>query len=124
MAAHAHAGLTEDDGGYRNLANATREVSAVTGACIAIRRTVFAELGGFDETLAVAFSDVLLCLEAVARGYRNIIIAEPLMIHYESRTRGLDDTPEKVALFHREAEYTRTRHRALFRNDPCYSPKS
>ena len=121
VAGHAHVGLTEDDGGYRNLANATREVSAVTGACIAIRQAIFAELGGFDEALSVAFSDVLLCLDAVARGYRNIIISEPLIIHHKSRTRGFDDTPAKVALFHREAENSRTRHRALFRNDPCYT---
>ena len=58
------------------------EVSAVTGACLAVRRKVFAELGGFDPALAVACNDVLLCVEALKRGYRNIYLARPLLIHH------------------------------------------
>jgi GT2 family glycosyltransferase len=122
VAAHAHVGIAEEDGGYQNLANVTHEVSAVTGACIAVRRSVFQELGGFDQALAVAFNDVLLCLTAMTRGYRNIFIAEPLVIHHESKTRGFDDTPAKRARFHRETIYVRSIYRALFKNDPHYNP--
>jgi GT2 family glycosyltransferase len=119
---HAHLGLRENEGGYRDLGRFTREVSAVTGACLAIRRSVFQEVQGFDETLHVTFSDVLLCLDAVARGYRNIVVAEPTIIHHESGTRGPDDTPAKRALARDEFEYARIRHGAFFKNDPYYSP--
>jgi GT2 family glycosyltransferase/tetratricopeptide (TPR) repeat protein len=122
FAGHAHVRAGENDGCYQNLANTTHEVSAVTGACLAMRRTLFQEIGGFDEELAISFGDVLLCLEAVARGYRNIFIGEPLIIHHESKTRGYDDTAAKQALARREAMYGRARHPSLFKNDPYYSP--
>jgi GT2 family glycosyltransferase len=122
LAGHAHVGLDENDGGYRGLANITHEVAAVTGACLAIRREVFAELGGLDPSLAVACNDVLLCVEALKRGYRNIYVAKPLLIHFESKSRGLDDTLAKRELFLDEGRYLRSRHRDLFKNDPCYSP--
>jgi GT2 family glycosyltransferase len=121
VAAHAHVGLRETDGGYQNLANISHEVSAVTGACLAIRRSVFEEVGGFDEALAVAFNDVKLCLDVLARGYRNVYVAEPIVFHLESKTRGFDDTAEKIAIFHREAAYTRSHHDAIFKEDPYYS---
>ena len=122
IAGHAHVGLAEDDGGYRGLATVTHEVSAVTGACLAIRRKVFEELGGFDHALAVACNDVLLCVEALKRGYRNIYLARPLLIHHELKSRGFDDTQEKRELFLDEGRYVRSRHREVFKNDPYYSP--
>lgn len=122
VAAHAHVGLREAEGGYRDLARLSHEVSAVTGACLAMRRSVFEEIGGFDEALTVAFSDVKLCLDALHRGYRNLYVAEPLMFHLESKSRGLDNTAAKIELFRREAAYTRACHRAIFKNDPYYSP--
>jgi GT2 family glycosyltransferase len=121
VAAHAFVGLGENDEGYKDLSRHSREISAVTGACMAMRRDVFQELGGFDETLSVAFSDVLICMEAVTHGYRNIVIAEPIVIHHESKTRGFDDTPSKVAIFRHEAEYARSRCPALFKSDPYYN---
>jgi GT2 family glycosyltransferase len=122
VAAHAWVGLTENGGGYHNLANVVHEVSAVTGACLAMRRLVFQEIGGFDEKLAVAFNDVLLCLNALERGYRNIYIGESLLIHLESKSRGLDDTPARVRQFRREAQYARSRFIVPFKDDPHYSP--
>lgn len=122
VAGHAHVGLREDDGGYRGVANTTHEVSAATGACLAIRRKVFEELGGLDPALAVACNDVQLCVEALKRGYRNIYIAQPLLVHLESRTRAYDDNQAKRELFLDEARYTRARHRGVFQNDPYYSP--
>jgi GT2 family glycosyltransferase len=122
VAGHAHVGIREGEGGYCNLANLTHEVSAVTGACLAIRRTVYWEVGGLDPELAVAFNDVLLCLAARARGYRSIFVAHPLMFHLESKTRGLDNTPEKAALFRQEAAYVRRKFPEVFKDDPYYNP--
>jgi GT2 family glycosyltransferase/glycosyltransferase involved in cell wall biosynthesis len=122
VAGFAHGGIAESDGGYQNLANLTREVSVVTGACMAIRRSVFWELGGFNEALAIAFQDVSLCLEALQRGYRNIFIAEPLAIYRGSKNPDLADTSAKRAMFLEEATHVRTRYASLFKNDPYYSP--
>jgi GT2 family glycosyltransferase/glycosyltransferase involved in cell wall biosynthesis len=121
VAGHAHVGLDKNDGGYRGMANVTHEVSALTGACLAIRRKVFEELGRFDEELAVACNDVLLCVEALERGYRNLYIGRPLMVHCESKSRGFDDTQEKRELFLEEARHMRSKHRRIFRDDPYYS---
>jgi len=120
VAGHALVGVEENDRRARN--DATRELSAVTGACLAIRRKVFDQLGGFDTVAAVAFNDVILCLDALVAGYRNIYIRDPLLIHFESKSRGFDDTPEKLALFQREARYARSRHNEYFNNDPYYNP--
>lgn len=122
VAAHAHHQLAEDAPGYLGLSVNTHAISAITGACLMVRRSVFEEVGGFNEDLAVAFNDTLLCMDIKTRGYRNMYVAHPLLIHYESKTRGLDDTDTKRALFRREARYARSRHRALFKNDPYYNP--
>lgn len=122
VAGHAHVGLPEHDGGYSGLAGVTREIGAVTGACLAIRRKVFDEVGGFDTTLAVGCNDVLLCCNLLARGYRNLYLAAPLFIHCESKSRGGDDTREKIERAIGEGCYLRKRHRRLFQNDPYYSP--
>jgi GT2 family glycosyltransferase len=122
IAGHAHVGLPEGDGGYCGVASITHEVGAVTGACLAIRRALFEELGGLDTALAVACNDVLLCVEALQRGYRNVYVARPLLIHLESKTRGLDDTDAKRELHLEEGRYLRSRHGPIFRNDPYYSP--
>jgi GT2 family glycosyltransferase/glycosyltransferase involved in cell wall biosynthesis len=122
VAAHAHVGLAASDGGYRGLANLTHEVMAVTGACLAVKRSAFEECKGLDETFRIAFNDVVLCLDLHMSGRRNVYFAEPLFSHYESKTRGLDDTPEKKKVFHQEAQLAWKRHAALLRNDPFYSP--
>jgi len=87
-AGHTLVGLPADQPGYLGLAVLTRDCSAVTGACLASRRTVFQELGGFDEDLGIDTNDIDFCLRAGQRGYR--IVYEPLaeLIHYESPSRG------------------------------------
>lgn len=121
VAAHAHLGLGFDAEGAMGFAQLTHEVAAVTGACLAIRRSVFEEVGGLDEDLPVAFNDVVLCLECLSRGYRNIYAHDTWLRHYESQTRGVDDSPEKVDVFLREARYTRERFRNWFARDPYYN---
>jgi hypothetical protein len=97
-------------------------VSALTGACIAMRRDVFLEAKGFDEVLQVTFSDTLLCLKVLIEGYRNVCVQSALFIHFESKTRGLDDTFEKINKFWNEAFYARSRYPKYFKNDPYYNP--
>jgi glycosyltransferase involved in cell wall biosynthesis len=77
---------------------------------------------GFDPALEIAFNDAALCATLAEAGFRNIYVAEPLLYHHESKSRGFDDTPAKVRRNLREAIYARTRFSALFRDDPCYSP--
>ena len=121
-AAHAHVKLPASDGGYFNLARLTREIIAVTGACIAVRRSTFERVGGLDEAFRVTFSDIAFCLDVHKLGLRNIYLADPLLIHHESKTRGFDDTPEKIAEARLEAQLVRLRHPDLIRDDPSYSP--
>jgi GT2 family glycosyltransferase len=100
----------------------TRELAAVTGACLGIRRGVYQSLGGLDETLRVAFNDIKLCLLCLECGLRNVYISEPLLYHFESKSRGFDDTRKKLVVQHREAIYARGQLAHFFRADPYYSP--
>lgn len=121
-AVHSHVGIAQEDPGFQGLANLTHEVAAVTAACLAIRRSLFHRLGGFDEELAISFNDTDLCLRALDWGFRNIYIGTALLTHFERKTRGQDDTPDKIATARWEAETARVRHRNRFRRDPYYSP--
>lgn len=115
--------LEAGQGGYAGRALLTQNLSALTGACIAMRRTVFEAVGGFDPEFAVAYNDVDLCLRVGAEGYRNVYTPHAVLLHHESISRGRDDSPEKKRIFSRE--YARFRHRwaeLLARGDPAYSP--
>jgi GT2 family glycosyltransferase/glycosyltransferase involved in cell wall biosynthesis len=90
------------DQGYLGSLICNREVSAVTGACMLVRRDVFAAIGGFDEAIAVGYGDVDLCLRAGQRGYRTLFCAHAALLHHESYTRGRmpeDPHPEDSARF-------------------------
>ena len=87
-----------------------------------MRRTVFEEVGGFDESLAVAFNDVDLCLKIRAAGYRNLYTPYAELYHHESASRGYEDTPEKMQRFQQEADTLRTRWMPVLMNDPYYNP--
>ncbi|TXM69587.1 glycosyltransferase [Methylobacterium sp. WL12] len=102
--------------------DATREMSAVTGACLAIRRSVFVEIGGFDPLLRIDYNDVDLCCAAQAAGYRNLYVAEPLLLHHESLSRGASTTRADQGRNVREAIRVRRRHAAVIRDDPSYNP--
>jgi GT2 family glycosyltransferase len=119
LAAHRLVGKRADDVADTDV---TRELAAVTGACLGIRRDVFESLGGLDETLRVAFNDIKLCLRCIERGLRNVYIAEPLLYHFESKSRGFDRTKKQIDLQQREAIYTRHQYARVFRSDPYYSP--
>lgn len=122
VAAHAHLGLPKDDGGYAGLANITHEVSTLTGACMAVSREHYMAVGGLDESFRVSFNDVVFCLDLCDIGLRNIYLAEPLLIHHESKSRGYDDSSEKLTLARLEARGAWLRHARQLRSDPYYSP--
>lgn len=122
LAIHAFRDIGEFEPGYLGLANRDHEITVVTGACFALRRSLFEQIGGFDEELAVAFNDVALCLAAHEAGFRNVYIGAPILIHMESKSRGFDLTREKQAAARRESHYARRKFNHLFRADPFYNP--
>lgn len=99
-----------------------QNLSAVTAACLILRRQVFDQVGGLDETnLPIAFNDVDMCLRIEEKGYRNLWTPYAEFYHHESASRGYDDTPEKSARFEKECDYMRRRWGALLANDPAYN---
>lgn len=116
MGAVGHPGRGTFDGGFWPWTTVTRNVSAVTGACIAIRREVFEELGGFDPLFPVNFNDVDLCLRARQAGYEVILEASASLCHLESATRPLGVGWEERELF--AARWGGQ----IARRDPYYSP--
>lgn len=97
--------------------------SAVTAALLMIRRELFDEAGQFTEELAVAFNDTDLCLKVGATNH--LVVYDPYVqaYHYESKSRGLEDTKEKMDRFEGEKEYVRAHWGTFLRGgDPCYNP--
>jgi GT2 family glycosyltransferase len=96
---------------------------AVTGACMAMRRSVFEELGGFEEhILKVAFNDVDICLRAYKRGYRILWTPYAELYHHESLTRGRPKTSEEKAQEEKEINYMVDTWGSLLQKDPYYNP--
>ena len=99
------------------------DYSAVTAACMMMKKSVFQETGGFEERLRVAFNDVDLCLRTVEKGYLVVYNPHAEMYHYESKSRGAEDSPEKIRRFQEEIEFMRTRWISILKEgDPCYNP--
>jgi GT2 family glycosyltransferase len=122
-AAHLHQHRGFDDPGYFQLLKVRREVMAVTGACLVVRRKVFEEAGGLNEAdLAVAFNDIDLCLKVHAAGYRNVWTHKAELVHFESASRGHENTPEKKQRFDREVDYMTRTWRFDVLQDPFYNP--
>ena len=108
--------------GYLHKASIIQDLSAVTAACMMVRRDVYTEIGGFEEKLAVAFNDVDFCLRIRKAGY--LVVYDPYvqMYHLESRTRGAEDNEAKVRRFQSEIEFFRTRWiDILKKGDPYYN---
>ncbi|MBR5420807.1 MAG: glycosyltransferase [Lachnospiraceae bacterium] len=119
---HKLGGLPDDRSYYHGINLADRNVLAVTAACMAIEKERFFAVGGFDETLAVAYNDVELCFSLYEKGYRNIQRNDAVLIHHESASRGEDSSPERKARQQREWISLYTKHKELYARDPYYSP--
>ena len=122
VAGHSHRYAFSDVAGYFNQMQTINNYSAVTAACLMCRRDVFVAVKGFEEELAVAFNDIDFCFKIVDKGYRNLYLPHVKLYHYESKSRGIEDTLEKQIRFGQEVTYMRGKWRALIEHDPCYSP--
>jgi GT2 family glycosyltransferase len=123
VAGHFGHGAGRDAIGYFGQFILTREVAAVTAACLAMRREVFEAIGGLDAAhLPVSFNDVDLCLRIREAGLRIIWTPFAELYHLESRSRGADLSAEQVARVAGEAEYMRARWGSVLDRDPFYNP--
>lgn len=123
VAGHSHKYFPKNHPGYFKRLKVTQNLSAVTGACLSVRKSVYEEVGGLnEESLTVAFNDVDFCLRVQKAGYRNLWTPYAEMNHYESVSRGEEDTPQKVARFNKEVAYMQNTWGKQLENDPCYSP--
>ena len=108
--------------GYMGRACTMQNLSAVTAACMMVSREIFEKVGGFEETLQVALNDVDLCMKIQEAGEMVIFNPEAELYHYESKSRGLEDTPEKKARYEKEVSYFRSRWKQVLENgDPYYN---
>lgn len=121
VAGHSHKHFGAAEPGYFYTLQTVNNFSAVTGACLMLRREVFEAAGGFDEELAIAFNDVDLCLRIRAAGYRNVYLPHVVLYHHESKSRGYEDTPEKQARFLREQQIMHERWKTDTVPDPYYN---
>lgn len=120
VAGHSHKFFGPEDFGYFGRLTVLQNLSAVTGACLLVRRELYEAVGGLEEEhLPVAFNDVDLCLKVVKAGYRTVWTPYAELYHHESVSRGSDDSPEKMARMHREIAYMRATWE--LDRDPFYS---
>ena len=123
VAGHAFPHIPRGHPGYFNRAMLQQNCSAVTGACMAVRKIVFEELGGFDEeNLGVSFNDIDLCLRLTQRGYRIVWTPYANLIHHESASRGHQRTIDEQKEFERAVDYMQTTWGAELLSDPFYNP--
>ena len=123
IAGHLHRNLPKGHFGYFGRAKLIQTLSVVTAACMVIKKNIYQEVGGLDETnLKVAFNDVDFCLRVREAGYRNIWTPYAELYHHESATRGFEDTAEKQMRFQDEVCYMQKRWGDILLNDPAYNP--
>ncbi len=123
VAGHAHRFLPYDDSGYQGRLKLIQNYSAVTAACLLVRRKIFEDVGGLEERyLTVAYNDVDFCLRVKEAGYRNLWTPYAELYHHESISRGDDNTPEKQLRYEKEVAYMQSVWGEKLKKDPCYNP--
>ena len=105
IADHLFKGINDFDTTYMNRAQIAQDLNAVTAACLMVKAKIFDEVKGFEEDLRVAFNDIDFCLRVRKLGYLVVYNPYSSFYHYESKSRGLEDTPEKVKRFNNEFAY-------------------
>ncbi len=123
IANHPHKGIARGDAGYFGRAILIQNFSAVTGACLVLRKECFMAVDGFnEEQLAVTFNDVDLCLKLIKLGLRIVWTPYAELYHYESASRGYDNTLEKITRSKREMTYMLEQWNSWLTSDPAYNP--
>lgn len=122
VAAHPYCGMPRGYPGQMARARLVQNMSAVTAACLMVRREVYQQIGGLDDALQVAFNDVDFCLRLQAAGYTNLWTPFAELYHHESASRGHEDTPVKRARFNREVEFMKSRWQHQLERDRAYNP--
>jgi GT2 family glycosyltransferase len=123
VAGHAFRDYPRGTEGKFNRARLVQNYTAVTAACLIVRKSTYELVGGLDEqNLTIAFNDIDFCLRVNAAGYRNLWTPFAELYHHESVSRGAEDTPEKHERFRAEVEYMMKRWPEELRHDPAYNP--
>ncbi|WP_175750723.1 glycosyltransferase family 2 protein [Burkholderia anthina] len=123
VAGHSHKHFSGSHAGYFNRLKIVQNLSAVTAACLLVRRDIYTEVNGLNERdLTVAFNDVDFCLKVRRAGYRNLWTPYAELFHHESISRGSEDNPEKVARFRSEINYMKQSWAEWLRQDIYYNP--
>jgi hypothetical protein len=123
IAGHAHKHLPASAAGHGGRAQLLQSFSAVTAACLVVRKALYEQVGGLDEEhLGVAYNDVDFCLRLREAGFRNLWTPYAELLHHESATRGLEVADESRDRLAREAEWMLSRWGDLIANDPAYNP--
>ncbi|MCD8500305.1 MAG: glycosyltransferase family 2 protein [Gammaproteobacteria bacterium] len=120
-AVHAHRQLPNNQSGYFYFPHVIRNYHVVTFACAMIKTALFKKIGGLDEHLKIAFNDVDICARVSALGYYNVYTPYAILYHYESKSRGMDDTQEKIILANWEQGIAMKNTPSLFLRDSFYN---
>jgi len=122
-AGHSHYKQHRENLGYMGRLCYTQNVSAVTGACLMVKKSLYEEVGGLDESFAVSLNDVDFCLRLREKGYLNVFTPFAELYHFESQSRGLDDCGEKAERYNDESARFREKwDSVLAAGDPYYNP--
>lgn len=122
-AGHSHYKQHRENLGYMGRLCYAQNVSAVTGACLLVKKSLFDEVGGLEESFAISLNDVDFCLKLREKGYLNVFTPFAELYHFESISRGLDDNGEKAERYNRESEQFRSKWREVLEaGDPYYNP--
>lgn len=119
---HGHRGYGAEEPGYFGRLLIVADYAAVTGACLMVKRELFNQVDGMEEKLSVAFNDVDFCLKLLDKGYYNVVLPQVKLYHFESKSRGYDNTPEKMSRLMSEIEYMKKQWGSLLERDPFYNP--
>ena len=118
---HAFLRVTYEENGYAGRLLIPYNYSAVTAACLMVKRDKFNEVKGFEEDLKVAYNDIDFCLKLIDKGYYNIFLPQVNLYHHESLSRGMDTTTEKYQLFLKEKAYLMNKWKKYIDRDPYYN---
>ena len=121
-AGHSHYRVNKENLGYMGRLCYAQDVSAVTGACLMVKKTLFEQVQGLDEELAVALNDVDFCLKLRAMGYWNIFTPFAELFHYESNSRGMDLTGQNAERYNKECALFKEKWgQVIDAGDPFYN---